>query len=81
MDYADLPIIDLSKTGTPEGRLALAKQACDAMSNYGFFYVINHGLTPAEVSTLFLSLDIQLRIVREDRTDVRHSGYSPCEGQ
>ena len=78
MDYADLPILDLSKTATPEGRLALAKQACDAMSNYGFFYVSNHGLTPAQVSILFPSLDTKLLIIREDRTDVRHSGYSLC---
>lgn len=49
VDYADLPIIDLAKTATPEDRLTLAQQARDAMSNHGFFYVINHGLTLAQV--------------------------------
>lgn len=34
---------------TPEDRLTLAQQARDAMSNHGFFYVINHGLTLAQV--------------------------------
>ena len=52
VDYADLPIIDLSKTATPEDRLSLAQQARDAMSNHGFFYVINHGLTSAQVSRI-----------------------------
>ena len=67
MDYADLPIIDLSKTATPEGRLALAQQACDAISNHGFFYVINHGLTPAQVSILLLSISNPLSIKKTQR--------------
>jgi len=65
VDYADLPIIDLSRTATPEGRLALAQQACDAISNHGFFYIINHGLTPAQVSKLLLSLDTKLFILEK----------------
>lgn len=55
VDYADLPIIDLSKTATPEDRLALAHQTREAMSNHGFFYVINHGFTSAQASRLVLS--------------------------
>ena len=56
MDYAVLPIIDLAGTGTREGRLALAQQVRDAMSNHGFFCVINYGLTPAQVAILPFSL-------------------------
>lgn len=48
VDYADLPILDLSKSGTLEGRLALANQLKDAMSNYGFFYIINHGYSKTQ---------------------------------
>ncbi|KIM34594.1 hypothetical protein M413DRAFT_33171 [Hebeloma cylindrosporum] len=36
VDYVDLPIIDLSKISTPEGRWALAQQARDAMSDQDF---------------------------------------------
>lgn len=49
MDYADLTVIDLSKADTYEGRVELAAQLRDAMQTHGFFYVINHGLTQAEV--------------------------------
>lgn len=50
MEWADLPIIDLSKASTPEGRETLAPQVRDAMRTYGFMYVVNHGLNQAQVS-------------------------------
>ncbi|KAF5344172.1 hypothetical protein D9757_014997 [Collybiopsis confluens] len=43
LDYADLAVIDLSKANTADGRAQLASQVREAMSNVGFFYVINHG--------------------------------------
>ena len=49
MEWAELAIIDLSKAKTPEGRIQVANQARDAMRGVGFFYLINHGYTPAEV--------------------------------
>jgi isopenicillin N synthase-like dioxygenase len=49
VDYADLPVIDLSKSGTLEERLALANQLKDAMSSHGFFYIINHGYSKSQV--------------------------------
>ena len=49
VDYADLAVIDLSKANTLAGRMALGAQLRDAMREHGFFYVINHGLTPAQV--------------------------------
>lgn len=49
MEWADLPIIDLSKASTPEGRAELAPQVRDAMRTFGFMYVVNHGLTQAQV--------------------------------
>lgn len=49
MDYVDLAIIDLARANTPEGRAELAVSARDAMRGIGFFYIINHGLSPAEV--------------------------------
>lgn len=49
VDYADLRIIDLSKADTSEGRAELAIQVRDSMTTQGFFYVINHGYTQAQV--------------------------------
>ena len=49
MEFADLAIIDLSKAATPEGRAELALQTREALASVGFFYVINHGYTPAQV--------------------------------
>lgn len=49
VDYADLPIIDISKSSTPEGRAKLALQVRDAMVDHGFFYVINHGYATSQV--------------------------------
>ncbi|KAH0578751.1 hypothetical protein H2248_003873 [Termitomyces sp. 'cryptogamus'] len=53
LEYADLPIIDLSKASTPEGRHALSSQVRDAMLKHGFFYVINHGYTTAQTERIF----------------------------
>ncbi|KAG6884915.1 hypothetical protein C0993_007282 [Termitomyces sp. T159_Od127] len=53
LEYADLPIIDLSKASTPEGRRALSTQVRDAMSEHGFFYVINHGYTVDQTERIF----------------------------
>lgn len=58
LDYADLPIIDLSKYATPEGHAELAIQARDAMTTYGFFYVINHGYEPAQTQRIFDIADV-----------------------
>ncbi|KAK0209350.1 Clavaminate synthase-like protein [Armillaria fumosa] len=41
LDYADLPIIDLSKGPRPE-------EVREAMQTYGFFYVVGHGLSLSE---------------------------------
>ena len=49
VDWVDLPIIDISKANTVEGRAELASQVCDAMRTFGFMYVVNHGLTQAQV--------------------------------
>lgn len=50
VDYADLSIIDLAKATTAQGRVELAISVRDAMTTQGFFYVINHGYEPDQVS-------------------------------
>lgn len=50
VNWAELPIVDLSKAATPEGRAELVPVVREAMHTYGFMYVINHGLSPMQVS-------------------------------
>ena len=49
VDYADLAIVDLAKADTPQGREELTALVREAMTTQGFFYVINHGYTQAQV--------------------------------
>ena len=51
VDWADLPIIDISKASTPEGRTELATEVRDAMRTFGFMYIVNHGLTLWDVAS------------------------------
>jgi len=52
VEYADLPIIDISKADTEEGRAALAIEVREALLNHGFFYIVNHGYSEAQVRRL-----------------------------
>jgi isopenicillin N synthase-like dioxygenase len=58
VDYADLAVIDLSKAQDAKGRAELAIQISDAMQTHGFFYIINHGYTPAQVWNFFPRHDV-----------------------
>ncbi|KAJ8457010.1 hypothetical protein ONZ51_g11780 [Trametes cubensis] len=66
LEWADLPIIDLSKASTPEGRAELAPQVRDAMRTFGFMYVVNHGLTQAQNERIFDIADVPFSQVAED---------------
>ncbi|KAF9011697.1 Clavaminate synthase-like protein [Cyathus striatus] len=86
LDYADLPVIDLSKATTSAGRQELAVRARDAMTNDGFFYVINHGYTPVETARIFDIADVPFNRVSEDEKKVyvakmkengSYQGYKP----
>ncbi|KAL4071757.1 hypothetical protein V8B97DRAFT_1496043 [Scleroderma yunnanense] len=65
LDYADLSIIDLSKTDSPEGRAALACQVRDALLAHGFFYVINHGY-PGSRDRMFDIADVPFEGVSDE---------------
>ncbi|THG99700.1 hypothetical protein EW026_g2693 [Hermanssonia centrifuga] len=58
LDYADLAVIDLSKAQTPQGRAELAIKARNAMRDVGFFYAINHGLSPIMTTRIFDIADV-----------------------
>ncbi|KZT08207.1 Clavaminate synthase-like protein [Laetiporus sulphureus 93-53] len=70
LDWADIPIIDLANFGTDDGRAALAVQVRHAMSNEGFFYVINHGLTQAQNDRIFDIADVPFSVVPEDEKKI-----------
>ncbi|PPQ82154.1 hypothetical protein CVT24_012555 [Panaeolus cyanescens] len=58
LNYADLPVIDLSLSKTIEGCIELSRLVHDAMSTQGFFYVVNHGLCVEETRRLFDIADV-----------------------
>ena len=49
VDWADLPVINLSKAQAPAGRAELANEVRNAITTKGSFYVIQHGYTENEV--------------------------------
>ena len=49
VEWADLEMVDLSKAATPEGRAELAPRVAEIMRTTGFMYIVNHGLTHAQV--------------------------------
>lgn len=53
LPWADLVAIDLSRFDEPGGKQELAAQLKHAISTVGFFYVINFGLSEAEVDEQF----------------------------
>ncbi|KAJ3537948.1 hypothetical protein NM688_g6591 [Phlebia brevispora] len=69
LEYADLEVIDLSKANTPEGVARLAEQARDAMRDKGFFYVINHGLSPEETTRIFDIADVVFTQTTEEEKE------------
>ncbi|KAI0752451.1 Clavaminate synthase-like protein [Daedaleopsis nitida] len=66
LDYADFPIIDISKAKTPMGRAELAPVVRDAMRTYGFLHIVNHGLTDAQNERMVDIADVPFSQVRED---------------
>ncbi|PBK58476.1 Clavaminate synthase-like protein [Armillaria solidipes] len=59
LDYADLPIIDLSKSPRPD-------DVREAMQTHGFFYVVGHGLSPDENQRIFDIADLPFAGVSDD---------------
>ena len=53
LDWADLITIDLSLFDEPGGKQQLASQLKHAISSVGFFYLINYGISEAEVDEQF----------------------------
>ena len=51
-----LPVIDFAKWNsgsTPKERLSTAKKLSDACHNFGFVFIINHGVSPELLEEAF----------------------------
>ena len=87
VDWADFPIVDLSKASTVEGRVGLAPIVRDAMQTYGFMYIIHHGLSQSQAGVLrhLLGHRVMLIHVQNDRmvdiADVPFTQVSEAEKQ
>lgn len=76
--------LDLAKFDTPGGKEALAKQLFAAIQNIGFFYIVNFGLSQAEVDQQFgigkelfeLPTSEKLKY-RADLENGGYNGYKP----
>ncbi|KAI0819372.1 hypothetical protein BC628DRAFT_1476307 [Trametes gibbosa] len=66
LEWADIPIIDISKAATSEGRAELAPRARDAMRNQGFLYIINHGYSQMQNDRIFDIADLPFAQVPEE---------------
>ncbi|RPD60561.1 Clavaminate synthase-like protein [Lentinus tigrinus ALCF2SS1-7] len=86
LNWAELPVIDLSKAATPEARAELMPIVRDAMHTYGFMYIINHGLSPAQNQRIFDIADVPFSQVPEEKKKLYESktretgmfrGYKP----
>ncbi|PFH51150.1 hypothetical protein AMATHDRAFT_143235 [Amanita thiersii Skay4041] len=66
LDYADLPIIDLSRIDTSEGRAELALQIRESMTEHGFFYVVNHGYSSSQTERIFDIADVPFTGVSDE---------------
>ncbi|KAL1655371.1 hypothetical protein SLS61_001834 [Didymella pomorum] len=84
LDWADLATLDLSLFDTPGGKEKLAKQLFDAISQIGFFYITNFGLSQEAVDRQFaigkelfnLSTEEKLKY-RADLENGGYNGYKP----
>ncbi|KAI9462101.1 2OG-Fe(II) oxygenase [Boletus coccyginus] len=81
--FTSIPIIDLGKCGTPEGRLATAHEIRDACMRVGFFYIQNHGIPQSCLDNVFtaaqtyFSLPMATKMKLHHKTVANFKGYNP----
>lgn len=79
------PVIDLSPLsgGTRGERDALARRVVEACSETGFFYIVNHGVPPALVSSMFASAEEFFSLPLAEKMEISmtlsrdYRGYMP----
>ncbi|ORY29543.1 hypothetical protein BCR39DRAFT_481674 [Naematelia encephala] len=85
LDWADLPTIDLSKFGTPEGNAELSQTLIEAIRTKGFFYVVGYDISQERVNRQFalgqrfyeLPLEEKLKYT-PDLENGEYNGYRPA---
>jgi len=81
--FTSIPIIDLSKCGTPEGKLATAHEIRNACMRVGFFYIQNHGIPQScldnvlAATRIYFSLPMATKMKLYHRTVANFKGYNP----
>ncbi|KAH6661814.1 putative 1-aminocyclopropane-1-carboxylate oxidase [Plectosphaerella plurivora] len=85
LDWADLATLDFSKFDRPGGKQELAEELTRAISEVGFFYVINHGLTSRDIDTQFALAKSTLSLSDEAKAPYRaalevgdYNGWKPA---
>ncbi|KAG9312099.1 2OG-Fe(II) oxygenase [Chiua virens] len=82
--FSSIPVIDMSKCGTPEGKLATALEIRDACIRVGFFYIRNHGISQSCLDNAFtmmqkyfdLPMATKMKLYHKSQ-DSNFKGYSP----
>ncbi len=82
-----IPVIDLADAGDPEARNGLAWEVHKAARQEGFFYIVNHGVSPElmagqlEAARRVFALPLEAKLaVHHDRSNNRR-GYDPMAMQ
>ncbi|KAG9312089.1 2OG-Fe(II) oxygenase [Chiua virens] len=77
-----VPIIDLGKCDTPEGRLATAYEIRDACMRVGFFYIRNHDIPQIYLDSVFsamerfFSLPMAMKMKLHSKAATDYKGYN-----
>ncbi|KAF8906375.1 hypothetical protein CPB85DRAFT_1314044 [Mucidula mucida] len=70
LEWAEIPVVDLAKARTSEGRQELVPLVRDAFQTYGFCYGINHGYTSAQKDRIFDIADVPFtKVTQEEMKD------------
>ncbi|KAJ6553097.1 2OG-Fe(II) oxygenase superfamily protein [Mycena capillaripes] len=71
LDWAPLPLIDLSKWDTPGGKEALARDLTGAARDIGFWTVTNSGIPEELINKQFSLANAFFQLPHEEKTEVK----------
>ena len=72
-DFPDIPVIDYSRLGTS----SCADDLADACSRFGFFELVNHGLTVEDTTALFREMHRFFAMPAEEKVDLKRTSANP----
>ncbi|KAG7002005.1 hypothetical protein G7Y79_00029g063010 [Physcia stellaris] len=84
LDYAEIPILDFGLLDLPQGKEKLVVQLKEAVEQTGFFYVVNFGLSQADIDRQFAIGKEVLDLPEHEKLQYRanledgdYNGYRP----